>query len=736
MLKITAGGHTVARRSLSPYNVLPTNEPASSSSGERAYPYPNIDKINGLGLQVDSVPRRRFAGTLTTGRDLGARDKITLQYKEPVQEMNYREQLKQQYRGTMLLVASGIIMAFVFEIYQLIETNDDWLTENGLMRIPAFPLALTGVFLTIIMCASAFFLVLKDVLLMCMLILIGFTYLAIASRYTQGVFLLVLMFCNAQFVFTHKLLLVFSTIYALGGLILLVFAPIISGACIIFLLCTTVLLNVGNYKQETRLRSEHMTTQKINRLNAETQELRHEVVEGTMDKFGVQLDLATTSKFDLKSPVEKTLMILQDLTLNHNLERDTFDALKQIIVYLCNSEDIFKPSLDKNSKPLDTETERYLGKFLDTRDSDNTITNSVLSFKRSSQTLTNSTPSFFMPMTLTTFPGATESLLRSDCQVLAELASQIDKWDFDIFNLTKATNGHPIIFLGTTLFDRYNLYELFGVDKEVFELFLLTAEQGYQKMPYHNSTHGADVTRTMHYFLTQAFLHEYCTPEELFAVIIACIIHDYDHPGRNNAYQIATANNKALLYNDIAVLENHHVSQLFFITKDSDKDIFANMDPDTQRRIRKMIIDLVLITDLGKHFSFVAEFKSRCAGGVLHNSDKASRMLLLQMCIKCCDLSHVAKPIKQHIEWSTRITDEFYCQGDDERKNDLEVSPFMDRSKADLPKSQLGFMNFLVCPMWEEFMKVVDPHKKLPCLRDIALNKAHWEMQLLLAEQK
>jgi len=42
------------------------------------------------------------------------------------------------------------------------------------------------------------------------------------------------------------------------------------------------------------------------------------------------------------------------------------------------------------------------------------------------------------------------------------------------------------------------------------------------------------------------------------ALFISSAAHDVDHPGNNNIYEIKTKSKLATLYNDQAVLENHH----------------------------------------------------------------------------------------------------------------------------------------------------------------------------------
>lgn len=54
------------------------------------------------------------------------------------------------------------------------------------------------------------------------------------------------------------------------------------------------------------------------------------------------------------------------------------------------------------------------------------------------------------------------------------------------------------------------------------------------------------------------------------------------------------------------------------------------------------------------------------------------------------DISHPAKPWEVHHEWSTRLAEEFYRQGDEEQRQGLPISPLCNRNDGNLCKSQLG----------------------------------------------
>lgn len=71
--------------------------------------------------------------------------------------------------------------------------------------------------------------------------------------------------------------------------------------------------------------------------------------------------------------------------------------------------------------------------------------------------------------------------------------------------------------------------------------------------------------------------------------------------------------------------------------------------------------------------------------------DKVAAIDLMIAAIKYADLGHVLKPLRVHVEWSRRITREFYELGDFEKRHGVPVSPLCDREKdTSIAKSQVS----------------------------------------------
>eukprot|EP00466_Bigelowiella_natans_P020331 jgi/Bigna1/43849/e_gw1.85.22.1 len=314
-----------------------------------------------------------------------------------------------------------------------------------------------------------------------------------------------------------------------------------------------------------------------------------------------------------------------------------------------------------------------------------------------------------------------------------KLLAEIDDWNFDLFEVDTFTKGQPLLFITITLFQKYDFIRKYSIDPMKLRNFVSRIEAGYIHNPYHNSLHAADVVRSSHYFLRAAGLNGYMKPLEMLSLLVAAVIHDYEHPGVNNNFLIATKHKYAILYNDKSVLENHHLAEAFKVLSSKDCDIFENLKPEEYNALRKNVINLVLATDLASHFAELGKFSTSVASGKVDKEDADVRLMILRIALKCGDLGHVAKSFDQHKRWTGRITEEMYSQGDIEKKLGMKPSALMDRdSSKNIAKSQLGFIKVIVEPLFREFttfLRKGDPDLQIPYMRQLKSNLAYWEAE-------
>ncbi|XP_010794966.1 cAMP-specific 3',5'-cyclic phosphodiesterase 4D [Notothenia coriiceps] len=171
----------------------------------------------------------------------------------------------------------------------------------------------------------------------------------------------------------------------------------------------------------------------------------------------------------------------------------------------------------------------------------------------------------------------------------------------------------------------------------------------------------------------------------------------------------------ALMYNDSSVLENHHLAVGFKLLQEENCDIFQNLTKKQRQSLRKMVIDIVLATDMSKHMNLLADLKTMVetkkvtSSGVLLLDNYSDRIQVLQNMVHCADLSNPTKPLQLYRQCTDRIMEEFFTQGDRERERGMEISPMCDKHNASVEKSQVGFIDYIVHPLWETWADLVHP---------------------------
>ncbi|KAL7845140.1 hypothetical protein AOLI_G00233320 [Acnodon oligacanthus] len=267
-----------------------------------------------------------------------------------------------------------------------------------------------------------------------------------------------------------------------------------------------------------------------------------------------------------------------------------------------------------------------------------------------------------------------------------------------------------------SIFQERDLLKTFRIPVDTFVSYVMTLEDHYHSnVAYHNSLHAADVTQSIHCLLSTPALDAVFTDLEILAALFAAAIHDVDHPGVSNQFLINTNSELALMYNDESVLENHHLAVGFKLLHQENCDIFQNLSKRQRQSLRKLVIDMVLATDMSKHMTLLADLKTMVetkkvtSSGVLLLDHYTERIQVLRTMMHCADLSNPTKPLVLYKQWTERIMEEFFRQGDRERERGMEISAMCDKHTASVEKSQVGFIDYIVHPLWETWGDLVHP---------------------------
>jgi hypothetical protein len=146
---------------------------------------------------------------------------------------------------------------------------------------------------------------------------------------------------------------------------------------------------------------------------------------------------------------------------------------------------------------------------------------------------------------------------------------------------------------------------------------------------------------------------------ELASMLIGGACHDHEHPGFNNAYLVEARDDIAIKYNDISVLENHHVASTFALLKHDKYNIFKNFDKGNFKKMRSKMINCILATDMAKHFSELGKFKSRI-GAEDFDPAGTDKEICMNMVFHLADISNPAKRFDICQKWTELLYVEFF----------------------------------------------------------------------------
>lgn len=107
------------------------------------------------------------------------------------------------------------------------------------------------------------------------------------------------------------------------------------------------------------------------------------------------------------------------------------------------------------------------------------------------------------------------------------------------------------------------------------------------------------------------------------------------------------------------------------------------------------------------------------------------RHFILQIALKCADISNPCRPWDISRKWSYKVCEEFFRQGDYERRLNLAVTPLCNRYTTSIPKIQAGFFKFVVTPLYEEWHRFLGDGLSVSLMEHLRANQKKWEALIL-----
>jgi hypothetical protein len=102
------------------------------------------------------------------------------------------------------------------------------------------------------------------------------------------------------------------------------------------------------------------------------------------------------------------------------------------------------------------------------------------------------------------------------------------------------------------MFDDLGIFEEFKIEKTVLISFIRVLQGQYNPNPYHNFMHCIDVCQFIYAIMKNGMIDagkEMLTKMDRLVLVMAALIHDVDHPGLGNNFEVKVSSEFAILYN-------------------------------------------------------------------------------------------------------------------------------------------------------------------------------------------
>ncbi|KAF4730964.1 hypothetical protein FOZ63_004595, partial [Perkinsus olseni] len=318
---------------------------------------------------------------------------------------------------------------------------------------------------------------------------------------------------------------------------------------------------------------------------------------------------------------------------------------------------------------------------------------------------------------------------------------QLLSWELDVL----AVDEETLALRALSVLDLWGFFNrddpsvgVAAVDISRMQGFLSDLYHHYHSSnPYHNFKHAFSVMSAVGNLLRLCGADEFCSAVEQLALLVASLAHDVGHSGLNNDYYVKKKHALAIRYNDQAVLESMHSSLAFELILKEKNNFLADWDEEAFAEFRKTAIAAILATDMKVHFDLTTQMQDLRSTPEVDTSCPDTKILVHKCLVHAADISNPVLPTSMYEAWAQRVATEFYRQSQREKSEGLPTAPFMDSSpddRAEFAVLQLGFMNFVVAPLWNA---MVDMWPQLePRRKQLAENVEYFKKLQSCAEKK
>ncbi|KAL4710587.1 hypothetical protein ACJJTC_003223 [Scirpophaga incertulas] len=284
------------------------------------------------------------------------------------------------------------------------------------------------------------------------------------------------------------------------------------------------------------------------------------------------------------------------------------------------------------------------------------------------------------------------------------------------------------------MFSELGFDRRFSIKRMKLARFILRVKKGYRDVPYHNWLHGFSVAQWAYaaIFNFSLISKGYLTDLQALMYVIAGFVHDLDHRGTTNSFQLEGQTTLAALYSsEGSVMERHHLAQAMCIINTEGCDILEALPrPDYDRAIM-MLKDYILATDLANYFRNIPAYM--CIASEYQNKNRTHSAALQALLMNAADLSDQLKDWGSVKKSTALILKEFFREGD-LQKTLGELPPIaMDRDRCFIPDLAIQFIKTTCIPLYETLGKIIP--KAIPFVNLMENHIERWEAAIPVFEE-
>jgi len=249
------------------------------------------------------------------------------------------------------------------------------------------------------------------------------------------------------------------------------------------------------------------------------------------------------------------------------------------------------------------------------------------------------------------------------------------------------------------LFEKFGLTEKFKLEARL-QNWVRDLAAHYNPVIFHNLAHAFNVLHLSSVMWSRIQHQNYFDDVDLLVLFVGTISHDLDHRGLGNTYFVKTKHPWALTVSGQSVMENYHLHMANLLI---DKhDLFHALSPEETSRAKKTLTEMILATDLTKHFKIQSEFEMKI--GKFDTKKQEDKDHFLAVIVHACDIANSALPFDHFRSWGVRIVQELEdCFQAELLLPDADKyppAPFLAyKDKKGFYETQIGFAGYFIAPL-------------------------------------